>query len=117
MTTGADAAALFERYRTPPPPETSVGDRALAEAAERGVLRVEPDGVPVSTYLWNPEAGSSRPPVLLVHGWGSRATHLGGMIRALTGAGRRCLAFKSEEHTSELQSLMRISYARFCLKK
>src|SRR3546814_7917975 len=30
---------------------------------------------------------------------------------ALAGAGR------SEEHTSELQSLMRISYAVFCLKK
>src|SRR3546814_8663226 len=31
-----------------------------------------------------------------------------------TGAGR-CL--RSEEHTSELQSLMRTSYAGFCLKK
>src|SRR3546814_3100842 len=32
---------------------------------------------------------------------------------------RRCrtLPFRSEEHTSELQSLMRISYAVFCLKK
>src|SRR3546814_8226832 len=31
---------------------------------------------------------------------------------------RRCKALKrSEEHTSELQSLMRISYAVFCLKK
>src|SRR3546814_6923994 len=27
------------------------------------------------------------------------------------------LYFRSEEHTSELQSLMRISYAVFCLKK
>src|SRR3546814_15290976 len=27
------------------------------------------------------------------------------------------LVFRSEEHTSELQSLMRISYAVFCLKK
>src|SRR3546814_1908505 len=27
------------------------------------------------------------------------------------------LGFRSEEHTSELQSLMRISYAVFCLKK
>src|SRR3546814_10567596 len=27
------------------------------------------------------------------------------------------LAARSEEHTSELQSLMRISYAVFCLKK
>src|SRR3546814_1318500 len=29
----------------------------------------------------------------------------------------RLLAGRSEEHTSELQSLMRISYAVFCLKK
>src|SRR3546814_6062526 len=30
---------------------------------------------------------------------------------------RRHLLRRSEEHTSELQSLMRISYAVFCLKK
>src|SRR3546814_10008272 len=29
----------------------------------------------------------------------------------------RIFRFRSEEHTSELQSLMRISYAVFCLKK
>src|SRR3546814_10551474 len=50
----------------------------------------------------------------------------GDLGRAVFGAGRRrrhqrrfggrrwC---RSEEHTSELQSLMRISYAVFCLKK
>src|SRR3546814_4899788 len=32
-------------------------------------------------------------------------------------AGHRASADRSEEHTSELQSLMRISYAVFCLKK
>src|SRR3546814_6269316 len=31
--------------------------------------------------------------------------------------GTRSSAIRSEEHTSELQSLMRISYAVFCLKK
>src|SRR3546814_6878260 len=31
--------------------------------------------------------------------------------------GAACPARRSEEHTSELQSLMRISYAVFCLKK
>src|SRR3546814_10698552 len=30
---------------------------------------------------------------------------------------REIRGFRSEEHTSELQSLMRISYAVFCLKK
>src|SRR3546814_1736186 len=51
--------------------------------------------------------------------------HLGGPLLAAAAAwvamhhdrscraGRRC---RSEEHTSELQSLMRISYAVFCLK-
>src|SRR3546814_9665242 len=34
----------------------------------------------------------------------------------LTGAAAAA-ALRSEEHTSELQSLMRISYAVFCLKK
>src|SRR3546814_2695692 len=41
-------------------------------------------------------------------GW----VHLGADITHLLAAGIR-----SEEHTSELQSLMRISYAVFCLKK
>src|SRR3546814_62006 len=34
-----------------------------------------------------------------------------------TGHGAADVAVRSEEHTSELQSLMRISYAVFCLKK
>src|SRR3546814_5198170 len=33
------------------------------------------------------------------------------------GAWFCCQSMRSEEHTSELQSLMRISYAVFCLKK
>src|SRR3546814_7180525 len=50
-----------------------------------------------------------------------------GTADAEVGAGRRNQRFclrkdkpfrdRSEEHTSELQSLMRISYAVFCLKK
>src|SRR3546814_8445016 len=37
--------------------------------------------------------------------------------RELRGSGRIASTARSEEHTSELQSLMRISYAVFCLKK
>src|SRR3546814_3305849 len=33
------------------------------------------------------------------------------------GDGKDLISVRSEEHTSELQSLMRISYAVFCLKK
>src|SRR3546814_6247285 len=49
-----------------------------------------------------------------------------GIIRTTYGDHERCRQnyfdtykglYRSEEHTSELQSLMRISYAVFCLKK
>src|SRR3546814_5041324 len=43
-----------------------------------------------------------------------------GLLFRLGGRGRqgiRASVARSEEHTSELQSLMRISYAVFCLKK
>src|SRR3546814_4514583 len=36
---------------------------------------------------------------------------------AQPAAGHAGIGHRSEEHTSELQSLMRISYAVFCLKK
>src|SRR3546814_8667735 len=37
--------------------------------------------------------------------------------REMQQAGWQAILDRSEEHTSELQSLMRISYAVFCLKK
>src|SRR3546814_5453304 len=43
------------------------------------------------------------------------AVNLAGSRPRLAGAAD--LPFRSEEHTSELQSLMRTSYAVFCLKK
>src|SRR3546814_2841065 len=38
-------------------------------------------------------------------------------VNAASRGKLRCAPIRSEEHTSELQSLMRISYAVFCLKK
>src|SRR3546814_9722704 len=45
-----------------------------------------------------------------------RLVFLGGGRGAVGGEDMRAVG-RSEEHTSELQSLMRISYAVFCLKK
>src|SRR3546814_2378377 len=47
-----------------------------------------------------------------IHETRSHADH-GASARRRPGTGKA----RSEEHTSELQSLMRISYAVFCLKK
>src|SRR3546814_7667252 len=44
-------------------------------------------------------------------------THHCAELRASDVGGKVRLSGRSEEHTSELQSLMRISYAVFCLKK
>src|SRR3546814_10333822 len=51
--------------------------------------------------------------------YGTKLLYLGDehqSIYAFRGA-QDAMASRSEEHTSELQSLMRISYAVFCLKK
>src|SRR3546814_16541864 len=42
---------------------------------------------------------------------------LGLAFQGITSFSIKPLRIRSEEHTSELQSLMRISYAVFCLKK
>src|SRR3546814_2621126 len=50
---------------------------------------------------------------------GDKSKYLGkGVLQAVEAVnGEIAEAIRSEEHTSELQSLMRISYAVFCLKK
>src|SRR3546814_4719650 len=57
---------------------------------------------------------------LLLHGFprGVRgAEYRPSMIGNIRGIAAQPMERRSEEHTSELQSLMRISYAVFCLKK
>src|SRR3546814_9517820 len=59
--------------------------------------------------------------LLMPHGWGK--LFQGQVAQTAEGFAKMglepalALAYRSEEHTSELQSLMRISYAVFCLKK
>src|SRR3546814_10627994 len=48
---------------------------------------------------------------------GSIAQRLQFSHATITAIADRLVALRSEEHTSELQSLMRLSYAVFCFKK
>src|SRR3546814_1042139 len=82
---------------------------------------------PVVVEQWQQEArlvdagqgGGERRGGGRLRGWAAVAQvdHL--FVRMEEVGERRCIAAgeRSEEHTSELQSLMRISYAVFCLKK
>src|SRR3546814_1228079 len=48
---------------------------------------------------------------------GERGKPIVTVIEAMVELMLQVTGYRSEEHTSELQSLMRISYAVFCLKK
>src|SRR3546814_710095 len=77
------------------------------------------------TGVWGNHEGSMLLWILILALFGSAVAAFGGNlppslrarvlgVQAWIGIG--FIAFRSEEHTSELQSLMRISYAVFCLK-
>src|SRR3546814_538996 len=66
-----------------------------------------------ATVAPNPNLGEiSKPPFYAIKAFPGDVGTFGGLV---TDENARVL--RSEEHTSELQSLMRISYAVFCLKK
>src|SRR3546814_6623052 len=81
--------------------------RLLARPEERKILMVISDGAPVDDSTLSVNSGSYLERHLRqVIGWIETRSPV-----ELTAIGR------SEEHTSELQSLMRISNAVFCLKQ
>src|SRR3546814_2893165 len=105
---------------SPPPPGSTRSDTLFpyttlfrspevryAFTGEAGYMFPRPDGIVIGgTYernIWEAEPQPERIARIV-------AAH------QRLFAGFRCPA-RSEEHTSELQSLMRISYAVFCLKK
>src|SRR3546814_7973477 len=98
-------------------PGRAVQSRPAAPAHDLVIGRVELDEVEGKALLV--EAAQLRrivvgePPQL--EGLGAAGGGAEGRQRLVARC--RPLAPRSEEHTSELQSLMRISYAVFCLKK
>src|SRR3546814_4794841 len=84
----------------------------LLPAAEGvAVELVDADGVPAE---W---IGTGEGPVVVyVHGGGYCIGSLDSHRSVLTHLASAVAGRRSEEHTSELQSLMRNSYAGFCLK-
>src|SRR3546814_3407135 len=89
-----------------------------ARGVQFGVLEVE-GHADVGTSLGGPvahcgELAEARGEVLVASdNGGEGSVGVLPLVRDGAGAGGE----RSEEHTSELQSLMRISYAVFCLKK
>src|SRR3546814_10475729 len=96
---------------------TPFGEGRGAKRAARAWLRLLDDTAARNEFITPGvelehlrEIGTRALPCLLMYAEHSRALRSGEQLRALLPQAR------SEEHTSELQSLMRISYAVFCLK-
>src|SRR3546814_5545198 len=81
----------------------------LSECAQR---RSQPHTVPAELYNLGVACGAGPEQELATVGEAREAADAPETARI-----RSALAARSEEHTSELQSLMRISYAVFCLKQ
>src|SRR3546814_6132245 len=95
-----------------------------ADAAERGGAKVRVRGVVgIARQHGAQRFGGFGKAVLLVIDGGEIGARRAEAGRELQGARQQFFGIliapepRSEEHTSELQSLMRISYAVFCLKK
>src|SRR3546814_9402925 len=74
------------------------------------------DGAQVRSALHNLAADARAGRRIVIALRERRAARIGDRAAGRLGL-RRLRCRRSEEHTSELQSLMRISYAVFCLKK
>src|SRR3546814_5188318 len=81
-------------------------------------MRTRVPAWPASAFRARPGGGAGDRPSAWHPGQQAAAVAAGrGRRRRLRSRGADVDHLRSEEHTSELQSLMRISYAVFCLKK
>src|SRR3546814_6589424 len=93
----------------------TITSSALGNAWDHGVDLVHP---PIWWWAWAVGCAAYGRPLSDTMFWAVIGTMLFGYVAQRLIEGAFIVRFgRSEEHTSELQSLMRISYAVFCLKK
>jgi pimeloyl-ACP methyl ester carboxylesterase len=89
----AAQSAVFDLFCTPLlRPGQAWEDEVLATATEVGTVGHAGDDLPV--YRWG-----DGPTVVLTHGWGARAAHLGGLAHALADGGFSAVAYDAPAHT------------------
>ncbi len=105
----ADTAGLIDMFRTPPFfPETDYDRKACADA--------EPMGFPFENIVLKGYAWGSGPEVLLLHGWGSRASHMASIARVVVRSGFRAVAIDMPGHGGSMKEGAdnRSSLPEFC---
>jgi len=107
--TSADTEKLVDLFCTPPPAHEKQTRFLSPDHAE--IREIPFEGYPLVSYAW----GSGNP-VLLVHGWGSRAGHMAALARMLLRSGFRVVAFDGPAHGRSMQTVHkpRSSMFAFC---
>lgn len=85
------AQLAYRQLARPPRAEVREWQQAVRRQATLRKLRFGPGELAV--YEWG-----QGPAILMVHGWGSHATHMGKMIAPLVNAGFRVVAFDAPAH-------------------
>src|SRR3546814_3958967 len=105
----------------PPPRSTRTDTLFPYTTLFRSVLRIDrPDRLVVRPNIVEEQAKRARPQMPKHVEFGQLAdahSRNAGVDDHMAAIAAKPARWRSEEHTSELQSLMRISYAVFCLKK
>ena len=87
-----DPDSVFRELVTPLRVPATAQEQALLDSGARS--HVVYSGNRLAVWHW----GGKGPRVLLVHGWNSRASHLGGFVQALVAAGYQVVAFDAPGH-------------------
>jgi pimeloyl-ACP methyl ester carboxylesterase len=85
------AQLAFRQLATPPRSATGRWPAAIREHTR--TRRLSTGAEALAVYEWG-----QGPAVLLVHGWGANATHLGRLVQPLLNAGFRVIAFDAPAH-------------------
>lgn len=105
-----NATELFHGFSTPRRAPPGPDDATLFALARP--QRITHDGLALAGWSW----GAPGPKVLLVHGWESRASHLGRFVAPLQHAGFQVWAFDAPAHgDSEGETSSVIHYGRALL--
>ncbi|MDQ6892671.1 MAG: alpha/beta hydrolase [Acidobacteriota bacterium] len=93
LAPGAASRVALRLFRTPPRHTASELESRFLGGARAATLSVAETPAPIPVWIWG-----EGPPVLLVHGWGSRGARLGSFVAPLVAAGYSVIAFDAPGH-------------------
>jgi len=105
------ADVALRLFRTPPRHGASELESRVLDGARTSTLEVPATPEPIPVWIWG-----EGPPVLLVHGWGSRGARLGSFVEPLAAAGHSLIAFDAPGHGAARERLSSLPQFIFAIE-